>query len=103
MNKHYSTSVKEEGAQAERLAKMNFQILERIEIEARLAAGVKSEEPQTTKEEEEEAKAKRDKDKIYYQLNLHVNELREPRYSTEAPNIGKPCENFNRFYLPNGQ
>lgn len=36
LNKHYSTNVKEEGAQAERLAKMNWQILERERTEAKL-------------------------------------------------------------------
>jgi len=53
--------------------------------------------------EEEEKKAKADRERVYYQLNLHVNELREPRYSQEPISPAKPCENYNRFYLPNGQ
>lgn len=44
LNKHYSTNVKEEGAQAERLAKMNYQVLEREKAEAKLAQNAKIED-----------------------------------------------------------
>lgn len=99
MNKHYSTFVKEPGSQAERLAKMNFEILKRQADEARIASGQKIEEEE---EEDDKKQGKKKEDGPYYTLNLHVKELREPRHSQQPLTPGKPCENFNRYYLPNG-
>jgi len=44
------------------------------------------------------------KDEKLDMLNFYVKEMREPIYQEVSKDKkGKPCENFNRIYLPNGQ
>jgi hypothetical protein len=54
-------------------------------------------------DEEENDGAPKIEPSEFFTLNLHVRELRQPKHSQDRLSPGKPCENFNRYYLPNGK
>ena len=86
-----------EKSHAKRLAKVNKKLLEMEKI-----AQMDSFRADT--DQEEQTPGEKKKEEKLDLLNLYVKEMREPIYQ-EVPKDkkGKPGENFNRIYLPNGQ
>ena len=59
---------------------------------------------QIEKDVEESGTKENNQDEDLDLLNFYVKEMREPVYqATGKSKKSKPCKNFNRLYLPNGQ
>ena len=73
-----------------------------LQMQMLTGGGVIPEQTLGQKEEDEDGETKNLEPNEYYTLNLHVKEMRQPKHSEEPLSPGRPCENYNRYYLPNG-